>query len=354
MKKIFKKLFKGQELMNEAPAFTKGMSIFNSNGEVDVASLGFDYAIRTTTLLRQKSVKQKFYEVAIADFFTVEIGQGAWMETITQNLQFDSAGDFEQGIVNVNSGHSEVEEVESGVTPKTFHIFSWTKGYKYNIMEVEKALEADNWDKVAGQTAALKKNWDLGVQRIGFLGSKFNSNILGLLTQTEVTLDTLILDKNISDLAADEFIAFAKALLSAYFENSNYTQRQPNKLVMPMDDYLGLGIPLSSAFPLGDNRLDYLLKTFRQLTNNPKFEIIPLVYCQKAVNVGAVCTAGSQRYCLYNDDVEVVKMDIPVDFTLTNPNTADNFSWQGKAYGQATGVQVTRPAEMYYFEHHNS
>lgn len=353
MKKIFKKLFKGQELRNDS-GWKPGMSLMNSNGDVDVASLGFDYAIRTTTFLRQKSVKQKFYEVPIADFFTVEIGNGAWMETITQNLEFSSAGDFEQGIVNVNSGHNEVGEVEAGVAPKTFHIFSWTKGYKYNIMEVEKALASDNWDKVAGQTNALKKNWDLGLQRIAFLGSKFNTNILGLLTQTEVTLDTTLLTKNISELSSDEFINFVKALLSAYYVNSNYTQRQPNKFVIPMDDYLGLGIPLSSAYPLGETRLDYMLRVFKQLTNNPGFMIIPLAYSQKANNIGATTAAGSQRYCLYNDDVEVVKMDIPIDFTLTNPGTANNFNWQGVAYGQATGVQATRPAEIYYLEHTNS
>ena len=59
---------------------------------------------------------------------------------------------------------------------------------------------------------------------------------------------------------------------------------------------------------------------------------------------------GLNRYMLYKNDPEVVKMDIPVNFTLTSPNTADNFQWKGVGYGQFTGVQSFRPRGTYYMD----
>lgn len=353
-----KRCVKGLELRNDAGSgWQPGMTLFNSNGDVAATSLGYDYAIRTTTFLRQKAVSQKFYEVPIADHVPVEVGQGAWMESITTNLQFESAGDFEQGVQGIHSGSPDVSEVEAGVTPKTYQIAYWAKGYKYNIMEVEKALASDNWDKVQAQHEALKRNWDLGLQKLAFLGSKYNPDFLGLLNLAEPTVNTTLLTKNISELAPDEFKSFVSALLAAYWANANGTVL-PNRLLMPMDDFLGLMAPISAAFPI-NNPLEYMEMAFKKICGSD-FKIQGIAYCQKAYNTGTVagvgCTtvAGSQRYVLYRMDPEVVKMDIPVDFTMTNPGTANNFDWSGKAYGGYTGVQNLRPREVYYLEHHNS
>ena len=345
----------GRELHNDS-GWQPGMSLFkdgrrgfaNSNGDIDSSSLGYDYAIRTTTFLVQKATKQKFYEVAPADHMVVEVGKGAWMESITENLQYESAGDFEAGVQGIHSGSPDVAEVEVGITPKTWPIVYWAKGYKYNIMEVEKALQADNWDKVDGQHTALKRNWDLGVQKIAFLGSKSNPNILGLLTLDEPTVDTTLLTKNISELAPDEFKAFAAALLGAYWTNSNGTVL-PNRLLIPMDDYLGLASPISSAFPVV-SPLEYLENAFKKICGSD-FKIQGLGYAQKSFNTGYIGTYGAQVYVIYRLDPEVVTLDIPVDFTLTNPGTPNNFDWSGKAYGAYTGVRNKRPREILYLHH---
>lgn len=350
MKKTFLNVL-GRELRNEAPAELKwmpGMVLRNSNGDVDPTAVGYDYAIRTTTFLRQQTIAQKFFKVAPADFFTIEVGQGAWMENITQNLSFDVAGDFESGIMRVGAS-TELSEVDVALSPKTVPIVTWAKGYRYSVPEIEKALAANNWDVVKAKTDALKRNWDLGIQAIAFLGSKANSSILGLLTQSDVTVDTTTLTQNIKDMDVNDFQTFVSNLLNLYYANTNYTQL-PNTFVIPMDDFLGLGVATSAQFTI-ISKLEFLLKTFREMTGNPKFQIKGLPYAMKANNIGRVSTLGSQRYALYNNEAETLRMDIPVDFNLTSPGTKNNFYWEGVGYGQYTGVNVYRPREVYYLDH---
>ena len=100
-----------------------------------------------------------------------------------------------------------------------------------------------------------------------FLGSKSISKVYGILNQSEPTIDTSTITENISSMDVNDFESFVAKVLGLYWANSNDTAL-PNTFLMPMDDYLGLGIPLSAAFPLGDTRLDYMLRVFKQLTNN--------------------------------------------------------------------------------------
>ena len=66
---------------------------------------------------------------------------------------------------------------------------------------------------------------------------------------------------------------------------------------------------------------------------------------------GYVSVAGSNRYVLYVNDPETVRMSIPTQFTLNSPGTANNYQWQGVGYGQYTGVQNYRARQIYYFDH---
>jgi hypothetical protein len=43
-------------------------------------------------------------------------------------------------------------------------------------------------------------------------------------------------------------------------------------------------------------------------------------------------------------------MDIPVDFTMTQAGTLNNFQFQDAAYGQFTGVGIYRLLELVYFD----
>lgn len=330
-----------------------GMSLRNANGQVDPSSLGYQYAIDTTTFIRTSVIEQKFYVVKPSDFIPVEVGTGAWLEEIRQNLTYDLAGDFEDGIQNVGEGNTEVPMVSTALSNKNAKIITWTKGYTWAISEVEKALASNNWDVVKSKLNALKRNWDLGIQRTAFIGSRSLQTLVpGLISNADVTVNTSIIDDDISAMDANAFQTFVKAILSAYYTNSNFTQPAPDTFLMPADDFLGMGVAASSGFP-NVTKLEYLQRMFAMITGNANFQIKPLAYCQKVNNAGFLSANGNQRYVLYKKDPDVLRMTIPVDFATTAPGTADNFYWKGIGYGQYTGAIIYRPPEVLYFDNIN-
>lgn len=321
----------------------------NSNGDVDPTSLGYDYAIRTTTALRAKTLKQKYFEVAPADYFSVIPGEGAWLEQIRTNLEYGLSGNFESGIVNKGINQSQLNSVDVALSNKNAKIKTWAMGYEYSIIELEMALAASNWDVVAGKTNMLKKAYDLGLQKVAFLGMLSDSDVPGLLTNPDVTIDTVTIPQNISAMDPDAFQTFVSAVLSAYRANANFTA-YPNKLIMPEDDFLGLGSATSSSFPLGD-KITYLESFFKKLTGRSDFKIMPLAYGNAAQNAGYINgNTGKNRYVLFNDDPETVRMDVPVPFQFINP-TPRAISFEGAAVSQFTGAIVYRVPEVMYFDH---
>lgn len=337
-----------KELRNSA-GWQPGMQLHNSNGDVDTASLGYQYTIQTTTAIRAEVIKQKFYEVPPADFMPVIVGTGAWMESIKTNLQYDVAGGFEAGIISTAQGPSQLAHVDVATAPVNAKIITWAKGYIYTVPEVAKALAANNWDVVSAKLEALTRHWQLGIQKIAFLGMLQDlSDVPGLLSNPSVNVNTSVITKAINSMTATEFATLVATILSAYFANSNSTVL-PDTFVIPMSDYLGLATPVSSSFP-NVSMLTYLEDAFKRITNNPGFKIRGLAYSNKALNAGYWAVAGTNRYVLYNNRRDVLKMDIPVDFTLHPANTANNFQWNGVGAAQYTGCIAYRPAEILYFD----
>lgn len=347
------KMLLGRELKNSKGGiipFQPGMSLLNASGDVDSGSLGYQYAIQTTTQIRAKVIAQKFYKVPIADFFPVIPGVGTWMEDIRTNLTYDVAGPFESGIINTAAGPSQIAQVDVAVAPKIAKIITWAKGYQYSTPEVQKALASTNWDVVSSKLEALKKNWDLGLQRVGFLGMKSDPDgVPGLLTNPDITVDTTTIQENIATMDATEFATLVSLIMGVYAANSNFTA-MPNMFVIPLSDYLGLATPVSPSFPMV-SKLTYLLDAFKAVSGNANFQIKGLAYGNAAQNAGFVSVGGKNRYALYNNEVDTLAMDVPVDFNLTPAGTANNFQWQGIGCAQFTGCIVYRPAEVMYFDH---
>jgi hypothetical protein len=341
----------GKELRNASLRWQPNMKLLNSDGNIDSSSLGYNYTIQTTTFIRERVVEQKFYQVPIADFVPVDVGVGAWMEDIKTNLVYDIAGDFESGITSVASGPSQLATVDVATAPKNAKVITWAKGYQYAVPEVAKALASNNWDVVSGKMSALKKNWDLGLQKIAFLGLQQDlTNVPGLLTSPEVTVNTAVITQAISSMNSTQFQALVASILAAYAANANYTA-MPNVFAMPLADFLGLGTAAASGFPIVD-MVTYLENMFKKITGEKDFKILPLAYGQAAQNAGYINgSSGKNRYCLYRKDPETLKMDIPVDFTLNPAGTSNNFNWQGVAAGQFTGAIFYRPAEAIYFQY---
>ena len=338
----------GKELRNsKGLAWRPGMQLLNANGDINTSSLGYQYATQTTSFIRDRVVEQKFYTVPIADYVPVDVGTGAWMENIKTNLQYDVAGDFASGIASVSSNNAEIPTVDVGTAPISAKVITWRKGYQYSEPELSKALEANNWDVVTGKMTALTKHWQLGIQEVAFLGlQQDQTNVPGLLTSPQVTINTTVIPGNISAMNAAAFQTLVSNIIGAYLANANYTC-MPNRFIMPLSDFAGMGVAASSDFPIAD-MIAYLQNMFVKITGEKDFKISGLAYAQAAQNANF---NNTNRYLLYRYDAESVKMDIPVDFTLRPAGTSDNFNWQGVGAGQFTGCIYYRPATALYMDH---
>jgi hypothetical protein len=330
-------------------AWQRGLTLFNSNGAIDSNTMGYEYTTQTTTLIRARVREQKFYEIPFAEYIPVIVGEGAYLENIKTNIEYQSAGDFESGLQST-SEDARIATVSVGIAPITTVINTWVKGYQYSDMEVEKALAADNWNPIEAKMRALKKNWDLGVQKIAFLGSyRDPTGTPGLLSNGQVTVNTAVIPTNISSMSYTQFGTFVATVMNAYFQNSNDTV-MPNTFEIPMSDYLGLITPINPQFP-NVSMLTYLEDAFRRVTQNPNFRIYPCAYGDAARNAGVWTSNGTYRYCLYRNDEETMTMDIPLPFVLRGPMSPNNFNWNGVAQGQYSGLIIFRVPEVIYFDH---
>jgi hypothetical protein len=320
----------------------RGLPLFNASGDIDISSAGFQYAIDTMSFIRAQVIKQIFYEISIADFVPVDVGEAAWKSEVVQNLEFYEGGSFEDGLVA--GGSSRSPQVDTALYQIRMPTRTWKKKASWNIAQIAEAANVGNWDPVEAKLKSLKKNWDLGVQELAFNGVKGESDMTGLLTNASVNINTTIITEDISGMSDAEFQTFVKALLNAYYANSNYTRDNPDTFIMPTADYLGMASAASATFP-NISKLEYLENALKKMTRNDGFKILPLTYSQAALNPEA-----KDRYVLYRNDPETLKLTIPVDITMNQAYTINGFDFEQLAYGQVSGVLVNRPREVLYLD----
>ena len=195
---------------------------------------------------------------------------------------------------------------------------------------------------ITAKEKARKTNWDLGIQKIAFLGLPNDSSTPGLFTQTGVTVDYATLTQSISSLSSANLSTFIQAMLNVYRSNCNRTA-WPTHFIIPESDYLGLAAPSSSTYPI-KSILELMLETFQTMTGNKNFKILPCAYADKVYS-----GLSYQQYCLLNYAEDSIRMSIPVDYTNTLANSMNSFQYQNVGYGQVTGVLALRPAELYFF-----
>lgn len=311
---------------------------------------GFQVDIDTLTDIRKSVVEQKFYQLngkKISDYMPVSVGENAFSSEVLTYRSYVTSDDFEAGIsqgsesMQTRITTSDVE-IDSVKVPTRY----WTNELNYTLIQLGQASLAGNWSLIEEKERARKKVWDLGLQKIAFLGMTNDSSIKGLLTQADVNSDITTITKPIKDMNEAEFQALLKNMLSSYFSNSNETA-YPDKFIISNSDYLGLGESVSETYPL-KSKLARLLEAARLVTDNPNFQILPLVYCQQTRNTGII---GKNRYALLRDDPDSVLFQIPIDYTTTIQDTINGFEYQGVAYGQFASVKAFRPQEMIYFDY---
>lgn len=197
---------------------------------------------------------------------------------------------------------------------------------------------------------ARKKNWDLGVQRIAFLGARgqngANGACFGLLNQVGVVNNTSLITSPVSQLSPSALKTFCATILEAYRSNCMRTA-WPTHWIIPESDFNGLASQASADFPI-KSTLQLLEEMFKTITMNENFKILPCAYADPAYHSDVASIAGKHIYTLLNYDEKSLRMDIPVPYTNTLANSLNNFQFENAAYGSFTGVQAYRTQEMLY------
>ena len=352
-----------QELVPEPMRDTRGLSIFrggrmengtwdrfNALGDSAENGAGYFRAIDTLTYIKKQVSEQKFYEFDVNAIVPIAVGDGAFSDDILTYRSFSNSGPFEAGLIRTGANQSRLARSETSVDSVSLNTFIWAKAVDYSIIDIEKALMANNCDIIIAKHQARAKDWQLGIQLMAILGSKVSTDLPGLLTGNVGTTDTGTIAGFLRDMAATDFNTLVAHLMGVYFGDTNSTVL-PDTFLMPMQDYLGLASMTPGtigALPIP--KIDYLLNAFKLVTGNPNFKIIGNAYCDKAVN-NSLRSINLNEYLLYRMDPTSVRMDIPVWPITTQPGTVNNFTFEDVAYGQLTGVGYYRPLEAVKFTH---
>lgn len=313
-------------------------------------SLGSDQTITTLTQILPKIIEQKFYEIKISDYFSVAVGQGNPFSEELFNWKTGVTGDdFESGLANTVNANSNKYADDITVEPYRTKTYTWIKDVQWNIIQ-EKVFSqgTQNLSYVQAKYSARKKQYDLGIQRVGMIGLKSDqAGAPGLLTQPGVSINTTLITKPISTMTTTELDAFVAAMIGDFVDQAAYTAT-PDTLVMPAKDYYGMTSATTAQFPI-KSKLTYLKDAFSEAVGR-EFKILPLAWAQQSNNA-TIANLNKNRYVLYNNSPDTLEMQIPLDFTLTTPGTSNNFDYSSIAYSRFTGLRLFRPKEMQYFDY---
>lgn len=311
-------------------------------------SIGTEVDITTLTTVVKKVSEQKFFRINPSDYIPIVVGNGAFGTQLTTFRSFDVAGDFETGFIDLGSDDTRLASATGGVDAVTVKIKNWAKRIGWSLFEVGQASVTGNWDVVTAKEQARKRNWDLGIQKIAFLGARGSERFVpGLLNMPNVTVDSSTISSPISLMTPTELKAFVVKLMAEYRKNAAHTD-YPDTFVLPEFDYNGLVGQASPNYPV-ISTLKLLLDAFKEVTMNPGFRILPAAYANASLHAGYAGIEGQDVYALYRYDETSLRMDVPVPYTTTLANSVDNFMLHSVGYGQFTGVHAYRENEALYF-----
>ena len=187
-------------------------------------ALGFDIPITTMTTIAKKISEQKFYTVPPAEYVPIVVGQGAFGDSILTYRSYEIGDAFETGITNMAQNNDRIAAMDAGVDSVRVPTYFWNKMITWSLPQIEFAAKAGNWDLVAALEKSRKENWDLGIQRIAFLGAQgFKTsvaNCYGLLTLPNVDTNTTVFSASgntqISQMSPTNLNIFVANLVNAY------------------------------------------------------------------------------------------------------------------------------------------
>lgn len=327
----------------------------NATGDIADNATGYQISIDTITYIVKMISEQKFYQFSPAELLPLTVGEGAYSSQLLYNRTYSVSENFESGNLEQGTSNARLTTAETAIDGVVQPTQYWAKTVQYSVIEVEQALRANSWDPIMLKHEARKRNWDLGIQATATWGLASDSRFPGLFTNTAFNTNTSVIQKYISSMSATELQTFLGAFIQAYFSNTNSTA-MPNTLIMPQQDYMGCAQVLTPNVVGGGTGtypiplLKYLEDAFRLAVQpfESSFRIIGNAYADAAVN-NAARGLNKNYYILTRNDPRSLRMNIPVDYTVTQANSINNFQFQDTAYGQYTGVVSLRNLETLVF-----
>lgn len=303
---------------------------------------GLSQVIDTLTYVSGKLVEQKFYEIPFEQYVPTVLGEGAFSDLMLYYTNFADSEGFETGLVSNTGRTASLEAVDTHYESIEAKPIFWAKKTNYTVLELKQAMKMQNLPSLIEQREKVRqKEWQLGIQKVAFLGCNGQA---GLLNNSNVTVDTTSLTGLLSGIASSALNTFVSSIIGSYLANTNGVML-PDTFVIPLKDFAGLGSTVDSSFPI-KSRMDFLLDAFKGATGNANFKILPCFYCDKANYDGT-----NNVYALYNRDEENLVYNINVDYTVTQFASRDNFNYESAGYGQFTPVVFKRPQSVYYLKH---
>lgn len=330
---LSKEEYKNQFRINNAVAFA------------NPANYGLEKTLSTLTQIVAGVQRQKFYTVdgALTDYVPMELGTGAYGQGLFQYTVAQVGDQFETGIVQPGNGINKDANVDIVVDGITIKNNFWRMKYQATKELVEMArANAVNFSYIEEQETARLKTYQLGIQRVTFLGTKDGLNT-GLLNNSDVTVNTSLLPAALGNLTVAQLFNFAATAVSTYWTNSNSTTF-PNTLIIPTQDLGGIATPISQTYPVGETKRELIERAFKAAGAPQDFKILHTAYNNDAG------TAGTKRYVLYNRDPEVLKMYLPKPYTPYPLFPTGALDMISDAEAQFTGVWVKRPKEVLYID----
>ena len=326
--------YKNQFRVNNAVAFASGNPI------------GLEQNLTTLTQLLANVQRQKFYTLngqALTDFIPIEMGTGAYAKQFTQFAVAQVGDSFETGIVQPGNGINKDANVDIAIDTINIRNNFWRMKYQATNEIVRMAqVNQETFSYIEELERARLKTYQLGLQKIAFKGTDDGLNE-GLLNLSGVTVNTTLLPANFATMSTAQLNNFVTTAMSTYFALTNSTVF-PNTMVIPTSDLAGLATYISSAYPVGETRKEFLERAFKAAGAPQDFKILHTVYNQTAG------TNGGARYVLYNRDADTLSMYIPRPYTPNPLYPVGALDMISDAEAQFTGVWAKRPQEILYMD----
>lgn len=326
--------YKNQFRVNNAAAFSS------------LNTIGLEQNLTTLTQLLAGVQRQKFYTLngqALTDFIPIEMGTGAYAHQMTQFAVAQVGDNFETGIVQPGNGINKDANVDIVIDTISIRNNFWRMKYQATNEIVRMAqVNQATFSYIEEQERARLRTAQLGLQKVAFLGTADGLNS-GLLNLADVTINTSLMTATFANMTTAQLTTFATTAMSTYFAQTNSTVF-PNTLVVPTSDLAGLATYISSTYPVGETRKEFLERAFKAAGAPNDFKILHTVYNQTAG------TGGAPRYVLYNRDADTLSMYIPKPYTPYPLYPVGSLDMISDAEMQFTGVWAKRPQEILYMD----